>query len=363
MMPYSLLFLLPLAISYVSTPLISKFALKNGIVDRPGAHKTHQIARPIMGGLGIYLATVIGIVVFFPVTPGIASIILGASAVVITGVLDDLYNLKPLVKLAGQLVAAALVILGNTGRFSTIINFFGDSYIAVPTALLLAFWIVLMINAFNLIDGLDGLAAGTAVIILCSMVAVSLVRGNSELLGYQVMVLGACVGFLPYNFQSAKIFMGDTGSMLLGFLLSVLFLYSVTEPFSVSLVLGSAFIFAYPALDVAFAIYRRLRRGGSIFAADQGHIHHLLIRLGFSVRQAVIILYLLSLFFGGVSVLILCVALPSYIIFILGAATVIGIFYLFRFLNRLGRQPQLAHRPWSANLPAILQDRTVINNK
>ncbi|HOL18011.1 MAG TPA: MraY family glycosyltransferase [Bacillota bacterium] len=317
-----------------------------------------------MGGLGIYLATVIAMAVFFPLTPGVVYIILAASALVCTGILDDIYDLKPLVKLAGQLIAAALVVLGNAGRFSTILSFLDDSYISMLAALLLVMaWIVLMINAFNLIDGLDGLAAGTAVIILCSMVAVSLVRGNLELLGYQVLVLGACAGFLPYNFQPAKIFMGDTGSMLLGFLLSVLFLYSITEPFSVSLVLGSAFIFAYPALDVAFAIYRRLRRGGSIFAADQGHIHHLLIRLGFSVRQAVVTLYLLSLFFGGVSVLILCVALPSYIIFTLGAVTVIGIFFLFRFLNRLSKLPQFTYRPEKTNLPNILRDRTVTNNK
>lgn len=358
------LFLISLIISFFSTLLISKLALKKGVLDRPGAHKLHHEPKPVLGGLGIYLAGVITLLIFYPLTPGVIAVITAVSLLAATGVLDDLYNLKPLYKLAGQSAAAVIVLLGNAERFRVLVDYFNRYYIpGFLTLLLITGWIVLMINAFNLIDGLDGLAAGSAVLILGSMVVISVLRGNVGLLGLQLLVLGACLGFLPFNFQPAKIYMGDTGSMLLGFLLSVLYLFSIVEPFSVSLVLGSAFIFAYPALDVSFAIYRRLRRRVSIFQADRGHIHHLLLRLGLSVRQTVLILYSVGIFFGAVSVLILYVSLPSYFTLALGCATAVGIFFLFRYLNRLGSMPQKRYSPGGNGLWSKLQDRTVANGK
>lgn len=358
------LFLISLLISFFSTLLISRVALKNGVVDYPGAHKLHQEPKPILGGLGIYLAAVISLLIFYPLTPQLAMLIIAASLLVAIGILDDLYNLKPLYKLAGQVASAAIVVLGSTGRYSVFLDYFNQYYIpGFVTLILIIGWIVLMINAFNLIDGLDGLAAGTAALILGWMMIISVSRGSLGMLGFQLLALGACIGFLPFNFQPAKIFMGDTGSMLLGFLLSVLYLNSNVEPFSISLVLGSAFIFAYPALDVAFSIYRRLRRRGSIFKADKDHIHHLLLRLGFSMRQTVMILYSVSIFFGAASGLILCFPLSPYVTTGIGAATVVGIFFLFRYLNRLGNMPKVDYRPSQTALGRILEDRTVANGK
>jgi UDP-GlcNAc:undecaprenyl-phosphate/decaprenyl-phosphate GlcNAc-1-phosphate transferase len=283
---------------------------------------------------------------------------------VATGVLDDLYNLKPLFKLAGQTAAAAIVVVGNMGHFNVLLDYFNQYHIpGFVTMLLITGWIVLMINAFNLIDGLDGLAAGTAVLILVSMAAISLYRGSLALLGFELLVLGAILGFLLFNFQPARIFMGDTGSMLLGFLLSLLYLFSLVEPVSASLILGSAFIFAYPALDVSFAIYRRLRRRGSILLADRGHIHHLLLRLGFSVRQTVAILYSVSIFFGAAAVLLICVSLPPAITLAVGAATAAGVFFLFRYLNRLGSMARKPPLPAGESLWSKLQDHTVANGK
>ena len=358
------LLIVPLFISLFTTPLISRLALKNGVVDRPGAHKLHHEPKPVLGGLSIYLAGAISLLVFYPLTPGATAVIIAASLLVVVGVLDDLYNLKPLYKLAGQSATAIIVILGNAGRFSILTDYFNQYYIPdFVTLCLITGWIVLMINAFNLIDGLDGLAVGTAVLILGSMVVISVLRDNAALMGLQLLVLGACLGFLPFNVQPAKIFMGDTGSMLLGFMLSVLYLFSIIEPFSISLVLGSAFIFAYPALDISFSIYRRLRRRGSIFQADRGHIHHLLLRLGLSVRQTGLILYFVSIFFGAASAFILCVSLPSYLILALGFATAAGIFFLFRYLNRLGSRPRKSYSPHGNGLWSKLQDRTVANRK
>jgi len=328
---------LAMVVSFVSTPLISRVAVKNGVVDLPGDRKAHHEAKPLMGGLSFFLAAVVAVPVFYPVTPQILSLISGALIIVTVGILDDIKDLRPLYKLAGQLAAALVLVLFNLENFGVLLEFLNRLLIpGFVTVILITGWVVLMINALNLIDGLDGLAAGTALIIAGALAAVALIKGNYWLLGLTLITGGAVLGFLPYNAHKARIFMGDAGSMLLGYFLAALHLFAVTSPFSASLVLGSAFIFAYPALDVSYAIYRRLRDRGSIFKGDRGHIHHILLNLGLPMPKVVLFLCLFNLFFAGLGVLLLSARLDSWTVLALGLLSLVSVLYLFKTLNRIG---------------------------
>lgn len=322
------------------TPVIIRSAIKYDIVDYPGFHKTHKTAKPLLGGLTIYLSFMITFMIFMPFNGKLTSIIIATAILVLTGYYDDTVNIKPLVKLSGQTVAAAVAVFYNYESFYVLHEFFAR--FGVPnfiTLILIIGWIVLMINAFNLIDGLDGLAVGVGAIILLSMsINTYLMGGNINILSLQLICLGACIGYLPFNFNPASQFMGDTGSMLLGFLLSLTFLFSITSPFSSTLVVSSTFIFAYPALDVSYAIYRRLRGRCSIFKADRCHIHHVIRSLGFSVRQTVLIIYAINAIFAGMGVTLLYLDFSAYIMTGIGIITAVCALLVFRYLARLSKQ-------------------------
>lgn len=337
---YLMLFIIPFLFSVAATPVISKFAISKNIVDQPGSHKTHHKAKPLLGGVAIFIGFAAMLIFFFPADDKLISLVLATIVLVVTGLLDDIYDLKPLFKLAGQTLAASIVVLGNLYLYEVLLDYFAQ--FKIPEAVVLFFivgWIVLMINAFNLIDGLDGLAAGTAAIIFLAMAVLSLIAGDRpNILGVQLIGLGACLGFLIYNFNPAKIFMGDTGSMLLGFILATTHLFTVKYPFSAQLVLGSMFIFAYPALDVTYAFYRRLINRAPIFQADRGHIHHILQSLGFSVRRTVLLLYGFNMFFSVLAVVLLSLHLQARLIFIIGIITAVAVVLLFRWLFRISEQ-------------------------
>jgi UDP-GlcNAc:undecaprenyl-phosphate GlcNAc-1-phosphate transferase len=326
-----------LSVTAAMTPPISRLARNRKIVDRPGLHKTHHESKPLLGGLAIFLGITVTMLFFTTMSTKLLSLFAGALVLVITGLFDDIYNIRPLVKLAGQGLAASIVVLFNLSYFTLFFKalepyYFPSWFIVI----LLIGWIMLMINAVNLIDGLDGLAAGSGAIIFASMAIINVLTiGSANMLVLQIAGLGACIGFLIYNFNPAKIFMGDTGSMLIGFLLASTYLISLNGAFSPSLVLGSIFIFGYPALDTLFAIYRRIRRRSSIFEADKSHIHHIFINLGLSVRKTVILIYVINIFFGALAVMILCMNLSSLTIIVLGSLTAIITFLILRTLTRL----------------------------
>jgi UDP-GlcNAc:undecaprenyl-phosphate/decaprenyl-phosphate GlcNAc-1-phosphate transferase len=342
MLPYTnyvLLILIPLVISAVTTPLVRIGAIKNGVVDQPGRHKIHSEAKPLLGGLSIYISIMVSLMVLMPLNGKLISLMLASIVVITTGYFDDRYNLKPLVKLAGQLLAAAIVVFPNIGILTPLIELFGRFYFpGFVTVLGMILFIALMINAFNLIDGMDGLAVGVAAILFLGMVVKTLVSGGSaNILALQLIGFGACIGFLPYNFNPAKIYMGDTGSMLLGFLLSVTFLFSVTvSNFSGALVLGAIYIFAYPLLDVAFAIYRRVRGQCSILQADRCHIHHLFQGMGFSVRKTVVYIYLINLVFVTFGVALIYFKAAAGFILVVGILTALAAVLLIRKFANMG---------------------------
>lgn len=332
------------SLTAILTPVVIRSAIKYDIVDHPGFHKTHTTAKPLLGGLAIYLSFMITFMLFLPFNGKFTSIIIATAILVLTGYYDDVLNIKPLAKLSGQVVAAAVVVFYNYERFFVLNDFFARyGFPTFITLVLIIGWIVLMINAFNLIDGLDGLAVGVGIIILLSMsLNTYLLGGSLNILSLQLICLGACVGFLPYNFNPASQFMGDTGSMLLGFLLSLTFLFAITSPFSSTLVVSSAFIFAYPALDVSYAIYRRLRGRCSILKADRCHIHHVIRSLGFSIRQTVLIIYLINALFAGIGVTLLFLNISAYVMTAIGITTALCALLVFRYLARLSKRNGLS---------------------
>lgn len=336
---FFLLFAIPFIGVVIATPLISKFALSRNIVDRPGLHKTHLKAQPLLGGVAIFIGFAATLLIFLPVDEKLLSLVLATLVLVATGLFDDIYDLRPWVKLSGQTAAAAIVVLANAHLYSFMIDYFARFYIpGFGVLMLIIGWIVLMINAFNLIDGLDGLAAGTAAIIFLAMATLSIFEGGRpSILGVQLIGAGACFGFLIYNFYPARIFMGDTGSMLLGFILATTHLFTIKFPFSSQLVLGSMFILAYPALDVGYAIYRRICNRSSIFRADKGHIHHVLLGLGFSVRKTVLLVYGANVFFAVMAVILLSLDIRPPVLLTIWIITIMGVLLSFYYLLTISK--------------------------
>lgn len=337
---YLTLFIIPFTGVLFLTPLISKFAVNQNITDKPGFHKIHHRAKPLLGGLSIFICFAAVVFIFLPMEKKIVSLVLSTVVLVFTGIIDDVFNIKPIYKLCGQTVAAFIVVVMNEYLFRFMFDYFAQFYLPKNVVIILIIgWIVLMINAFNLIDGVDGLAAGTATIIFLAMAVLSILEGGRpNILGVQLIGAGACLGFLIFNFNPAKIFMGDTGSMLLGFILATTHLFTIKYPFSAQLVLGSMFILAYPALEVAYTIYRRICSRSSIFKADKGHIHHILLGMGFTVRKVVFIVYSINIIMASLAVLLLSLEIYPRIIFAIGIVTAITIILIFRYLIKLSQQ-------------------------
>ncbi len=337
---YLLLFILPFVGALLVTPLVTKFAYEKKLFDKPGLHKIHSEAKPLLGGVAIFLSFAVVLFALLPIDGKMISLSIATVILVITGILDDIINLKPLYKLFGQTVAASIVVLWNADLFRFMVEYFKHFHLpGALTLFLITGWIVLMINAFNLIDGMDGLASGTAAIIFLAMAALSVIEGGRpNILGVQLIGAGACLGFLVFNFNPAKIFMGDTGSMLLGFILATTHLFTIKYPFSAQLVLGSMFILAYPALDISYAIYRRVCKKTSIFKADKGHIHHVLQSLGFSVRKTVLLIYGFNIIFALMAIVMLSVEMPTLSLFFIWIASLLGVGIFFVLLIQISEK-------------------------
>lgn len=343
---YLLLVAVPFSVAFILTPLITKLALRYDVLDRPSVHKTHIDAKPLLGGLSIFISFAVVILLFLPMDKKMISMVVSTLVLVVTGLYDDLYDLKPMLKLTAQVAAASIVIMWNANLFRFFVEYFSNYNItAVVVYFLIIGWVVLMINAFNLIDGIDGLAAGTAAIIFIAMAVLSFFEGGRpNMFGVQLIGAAACLGFLFYNFHPARIYMGDCGSMLLGFVLATVHLYTIKYPFSVQLVLGSIFIFAYPALDISYAIYRRICYRNSLFKADKGHIHHVILSLGYSVKETVMIIYALNVVFASFAVLLMNLNISAQILLLIGIITAISVIILFKWLILISKKNGILHK-------------------
>lgn len=284
------------------TPLIMKMAFKIGATDQPNQRKVHVSLMPRLGGLAIYISFVVGFLILRPVDPTASSILLASTLIVIIGVLDDMLELSAKYKLIGQIGAALIVVfLGDVQVLFINLPFGGKfefGFFSIPFTIL---WIVGITNAINLIDGLDGLAAGVSSIALITISGMAIIMGNVFVLTVGSIVLVSTLGFLYYNFHPAKIFMGDTGALFLGFMISVLSLLGYKNVTFISFIVP-VIILCVPISDTFFAILRRVINKKPLSAPDKSHLHHCLLRLGYTHRQTVLIIYAMAAFFGMTAV-------------------------------------------------------------
>ncbi|NLO89883.1 MAG: undecaprenyl/decaprenyl-phosphate alpha-N-acetylglucosaminyl 1-phosphate transferase [Clostridia bacterium] len=282
----------------ILTPIVRKIALAVGAVDRPNARKVHNKIMPRLGGVAIYLGFVGALLVFRSLGDFEKGLLLGSTIIVAAGVLDDIWGLPPKLKLTAQIIAAAvLVSFGVKVEFVTypLGGVIPLGIMAVPITIL---WIIGVTNALNLIDGLDGLAAGTSFIAAITMAVVAWIEGQYAVAGLALILGAAVMGFLPYNFYPAKMFMGDSGSMFLGFTLGSLAVEGLTKGATFISVFIPIIILGIPIFDTLFAVIRRCINHRPIFEADKEHFHHILLDRGFSHRQAVLLIYGVNIFLG-----------------------------------------------------------------
>ncbi|MBU7008219.1 glycosyltransferase family 4 protein [Phosphitispora fastidiosa] len=300
-------FIIAFLISLAVTPVIRKLAFRLGAVDRPDARKVHSRLMPRMGGLAVYLAFTVTVLIMGDLTDSMKGLLIGGTLIMLLGLVDDIKDISPRVKLLGQIIAAAVLVAFGIqvdfitnpwgGTFS--LTHFGINF-GIPLTIL---WIVGITNAVNLIDGLDGLAGGLASIAALTLAVVGWVNGQMWIVLPAVILSAAVIGFLKYNFYPAKIFLGDSGSLFLGFMLAGMSVIGLTKQAAMFSVFVPVLIFGIPIFDTLFAILRRYINNQPIFSADKEHLHHRLLAIGLSHRQTVLAIYLVSCLLGGSAVM------------------------------------------------------------
>ena len=325
-------------ISLGSTPIVKAFATKVGAMDVPrDARRVHDHPIPRMGGLSIFMGFLLSVLLFVDITNEIRGILLGLVLIVATGVLDDIVSLNAWVKLGAQVLAAVIAVLhGVAIHFFMHPNVFVQGnvlnigWLAYPITVL---WIVGITNSVNLIDGLDGLAVGVSTIsCITILVAVLLTGGVDPSVPLLIAALaGACIGFMPYNLNPAQIFMGDTGSLMLGFTLSTVSVLGLFKFYTIVTFVVPVLALAVPLSDTVFAFCRRILHGQSPFKADRGHFHHKLMDLGFNQKQSVAILYAISAILGLAAVTLTTNGALRFLLLLLALAIAIAV---WAFLSR-----------------------------
>lgn len=297
------------AVSFVATPLVKNLAIRVGAVDVPKDNRRmHKVPIPRLGGLAIATSFILCVLIFAEADYQIQGILLGAVMIVVIGVMDDIMTLKAIPKFVVQILAACVVvyhgcriqylsnpIITSTQRYLDLGAWSG------PVTVI---WIVAITNAVNFIDGLDGLAVGVSAISSATLLVIALLVAENNIALIMMILLGACLGFIPYNFNPAKIFMGDTGSAFLGFILATMSIQGMFKLYAIISFAVPFLILGIPIFDICFAVIRRLAKGQNPMKADRGHIHHRLIDMGFSQKQAVAITYFLTAILGLAAVVL-----------------------------------------------------------
>ena len=290
-------------VSLITTPVVRSLAFKMGAVDVPkDGRRMHDHPIPRMGGLAIFFGFLLSVLLFIELTPQARGMMLGGVIIVILGILDDIYALPAMPKFLVQIIAALIaVMLGNRIYFLSNPNIFSQElywelgWLSIPISV---FWIVGITNAVNLIDGLDGLACGVSTISSMTLLVIALTISEPTVAILMAALAGACLGFLPYNLNPAKIFMGDTGSTFLGFILATVSIQGLFKLYTIISFAVPFLLLGLPIFDTCFAILRRVAKGQSPMTPDRGHIHHRLFDMGFSQKQTVAVLYVISAILG-----------------------------------------------------------------
>ena len=298
-----------LLLSFILTPAIIKFSFRHRWFDKPNNRKVHPNPVPTIGGIGIYLPIVfsmflVGLVDKFEfiTIESLLGFILGGTVVSLLGIYDDIKTCPIFLKILLQILSG-IILYAFGYRVTTLANPFNSLiHLGVLSFPITIIWVVLFVNAINLIDGLDGLAAGISCIVAFTFFFTSLNTGEVAASLFALSILGGCAGFLRYNFFPAKIFMGDTGSMFLGFALAGTALQGAGKSVAVITTLVPLLALGVPLTDVILTVFRRKRRGKSIFEADKEHLHHKLLDIGFTHRESVFILYIATALLGMVAI-------------------------------------------------------------
>lgn len=301
-----LAFVAALGVALIITPAVILLAKKTGAVDEPNARKVHKFPVPRIGGVGIFASfmTAIAITTAMSNLNGgmlheIIGLVVSGTIMFLIGLIDDYKNLPAKVKLLGQILAATVLVIGFDVRIDFITDPFGDyiylEWFAIPATI---FWLVGLTNTVNLIDGLDGLAAGVSGIAAITILLVALEKQFFLVAVLMAALAGAAGGFLFYNSNPARIFMGDSGSLFLGFMLAGISVIGAVKSAATIALIVPILALGVPIMDTTFAIVRRYLGGQPIFKPDKGHLHHRLLGLGFTQRQAVFLMYVISAILG-----------------------------------------------------------------
>lgn len=294
-------------ISLVITPIIKKIAFRIGAVDIPDKRRINKVVMPTMGGTAIYISSFLSLFFLQPIDNSyLWPLFIASTIIIITGIVDDIYEIKPIIKIIGILMAALVIFFIADIRMDTIyipvLDRIELGRLSFPLTLI---WIIGITNSINLIDGLDGLATGVSIIALTTMGIIGyffLISNNVPVTIFIFTIVSASIGFLPYNFYPATIFLGDTGALFLGFIISVISLQGLKNATFLSFIIPIV-ILGVPITDTFYAIVRRILNKNPVFAADKNHLHHRLMELGMSHRQTVLVIYLLAAIFSVLSLL------------------------------------------------------------
>ena len=328
---YVLLALLTAAvISCLATPLVKQLSVKYGAVDVPkDSRRMHDHPIPRMGGLAIFLGFMASVLIFVALNAAKKGMLAGAVIIVILGVLDDKYALPAGPKFLVQIVAALVAVLaGNRIEVLSNPNIFSQNpiwelgWLSIPVTVI---WIVAITNAVNLIDGLDGLACGVSTISAATMLIIALMVAELDVAVMMAALAGACMGFLPYNFNPAKIFMGDTGATFLGFIMATVSVEGMFKMYGFISFVAPFLILGLPIFDVCFAVIRRVSHGQNPMQPDRGHVHHRLIDMGFSQKQAVGVLYVISAILGLSAVVLTATNAVRAMVFLLAMGVTVAV--------------------------------------
>jgi UDP-GlcNAc:undecaprenyl-phosphate GlcNAc-1-phosphate transferase len=300
------IFLIALFSSMIMVPFLMRWALDTGAVDAPDSRKIHKKAIPRIGGVAICMGWLFSLLIYVDMTSQVRGILAGTLIVFFTGLIDDLYGLSPKKKFLGQFAACLITIFVGELYISSLGNLFGGETINLPAWLGIPFTllaVVGIVNAFNLMDGLDGLAGGISVIALSSFLILGHLTGNLMIMALCAALLGAILGFLKYNLFPARIFMGDTGSLVVGFVIAFLAVMLTQTSGSTVAPIVPVLILGIPIVDTLRVMGRRLAQGKHPFAPDRTHLHHNFLDLGLKHRYTVLLMYGLSFFWASFAIL------------------------------------------------------------
>ncbi|MDI6752426.1 MAG: MraY family glycosyltransferase [bacterium] len=316
---YLFIFLASFACALITTPIIRRLALKWGVVDRPNARKIHIEPIPLFGGLSIAFAFLLVFSLFGSFNIELLTVLFASLIIIVVGIWDDIKSISPFLKLSAQILACWLVII-----FGTKVSFTNNPNIDIPITFL---WVVGITNAFNLLDNMDGLSVGIAGIASSFFLILSAMNGQFLIASLSAALAGSCFGFLRYNFKPAQIFMGDTGSMFLGFLLAVIglklrFTNTSALTFAIPIV-----ILSLPIFDTSLVIISRMVRGVKVSEGGKDHTSHRLVKIGLSQGRAVLLLYIIGSILGlcGVALSLLTTFLSYVTLGILLLLMIVGI--------------------------------------